>query len=297
MNTQKKEVSKVGLGCVTFGREIDVEASFRMMDHALENGVTMFDTAAAYSDGESERIIGKWLADKGSAADPVLVCTKVLPPYTTEKVRSSFESSLKRIGRDYIDVFYFHSWDDSSLNPAVLAVFNDLLIEGKIKKIGASNFSFEQLSQVVALQHALGFQPVGMIQNNHNLAVSDLSEELLQFCAVENIDVITYSPLGAGFLTGKHQNGVASGSRFDIIPGHQQVYFNSNAQLRLAQLQKVALSTGESAVHLALAWALHQPGVTSVLVGGRTPDYLDQAFAAESFDDPGVFAELERSVY
>src|SRR5204862_2036273 len=105
--------------------------------------------------------------------------------------------------------------------------------------------------------------------------------------------IVTYSPLGAGFLTSKHQRGVEPGSRFALIPGHQRIYFHEAAWRRLARLEAVAARTGHSQAHLALAWALHQPGVASVLVGGRTPAHLDQALAAEAFDDPAIFAELE----
>ncbi|HBJ88326.1 MAG TPA: hypothetical protein DDZ88_31620, partial [Verrucomicrobiales bacterium] len=107
-----------------------------------------------------------------------------------------------------------------------------------------------------------------------------------------SISIVTYSPLGAGFLTSKHRRGVESGSRFEIIPGHQQVYFHEAASQRLAQLEAVAKRTGHSQAHLALAWALHQPGIDIVLIGGRSPAHLDQAFAALEFDDPAILAEL-----
>ncbi|MEQ1853064.1 MAG: aldo/keto reductase, partial [Chthoniobacteraceae bacterium] len=109
------------------------------------------------------------------------------------------------------------------------------------------------------------------------------------------IAIVTYSPLGAGFLTGKHQRGVAPGSRFDLVPGHQDVYFHESAYRRLARLEAVAARTGLSQAHLALAWALHQPGIASVLIGGRTPAHLDQALAAEALDDPALFVELAAS--
>ena len=93
-------------------------------------------------------------------------------------------------------------------------------------------------------------------------------------------------------MTGKHQNGVQAGSRFDIVPGHQNVYFHDTAYQRLARLEAVAKRTGHTQAHLALAWGLHQPGIDTVLVGGRTPAHLDQAFAALEFTDEAVLAEL-----
>jgi len=151
----------------------------------------------------------------------------------------------------------------------------------------------DKLAHSLRRQKAKGFTPFSFVQNNHNLAVSDLTPEFRQICMDHAISIVTYSPLGAGFLTGKHQQGVEAGSRFALVPGHQDVYFHEASYKRLKRLQEVAARTGHAPAHLALAWALHQPGVTSVLIGGRTPSHLDQAFAAEAFNDPALFAELE----
>jgi aryl-alcohol dehydrogenase-like predicted oxidoreductase len=114
-----------------------------------------------------------------------------------------------------------------------------------------------------------------------------------EICAQNEIAIVTYSPLGAGFLTGKHEAGVQPGSRFDIIPGHQDVYFNEQSRGRLARLREVAARSGESMIQLALAWALHQPQVATVLVGGRTPAHLDQARQARAFKLPELLHELD----
>jgi aryl-alcohol dehydrogenase-like predicted oxidoreductase len=153
-----------------------------------------------------------------------------------------------------------------------------------VKRLGVSNVTLDQL-------RALGPR-FRVIQNNHNLAVRDVSEALRDYCVANDIAIVTYSPLGAGFLTGKHQNGVQAGSRFEIVPGHQNVYFHEAAYQRLARLETIAKRSGHSQAHLALAWALHQSGIDTVLVGGRTPAHLDQAFAALEFDDPALLAEL-----
>jgi aryl-alcohol dehydrogenase-like predicted oxidoreductase len=267
-----KMPSRIGLGCVTFGREIDEAASFVLLDHALERGVTHFDTASAYGGGASETILGKWLASRKPGG--VTIATKILPPYD----RIDLTPSLKRLGVDHIDLLYLHQWHDTALQA-------DAALEKlPVKRFGVSNVTLDQL-------RALGPR-FRVIQNNHNLAVSDVSDEFRDHCAANDIAIITYSPLGAGFLTGKHQNGVQAGSRFEIIPGHQQVYFHDAAFQRLARLEAISKRTGYSQAHLALAWALHQPGIDTVLVGGRTPAHLDQAFAALDFDDPVLFAEL-----
>ncbi len=265
--------SRIGLGCVTFGREIGEAASFALLDHAFARGVTHFDTAAAYGGGASETILGKWLASR--KPEGITVATKILPPYD----RIDITPSLRRLGVDQIDLLYLHLWHDTALQAGAA------LEKLPVKRFGASNVTLDQL-------RALGTR-FRVIQNNHNLAVSDVTDTMRDYCATNATAIVTYSPLGAGFLTGKHQNGVLAGSRFEIVPGHQNVYCHDAAYQRLARLEAVAQRTGHSQALLALAWALHQPGIDTVLVGGRTPAHLNQAFAALAFDDATLLTELE----
>ncbi len=265
-------VCQIGLGCVTFGREIDQAASFALLDHAWGRGVRHFDTAAAYGGGASETILGKWLASR--KPEGITIATKILPPYD----RIDITHSLKRLGVEQLDLLYLHQWHETALQA-------DTALEGlPVKRFGASNFTLEQL-RVAGPRYTV-------VQNNHNLAVSDVNDEFRAYCATSGVSIVTYSPLGAGFLTGKHQSGVQSGSRFEIIPGHQQVYFHDSAYQRLSKLEAVAKRTGHSQAHLALAWALHQPGIDTVLIGGRSPAHLDQAFAALDFNDAALLTEL-----
>lgn len=267
-----KNRPQIGLGCVTFGREIDEAASFALLDHALERGVRHFDTAAAYGGGASETMLGKWLASR--KPEGITIATKILPPYD----RIDITNSLKRLGVEQLDLLYLHQWHETALQ------LNSALDRIEVKQLGVSNFTLEQLRAAGPRFH--------FVQNNHNLAVSDVSDEFRAHCAANKIRIVTYSPLGAGFLTSKHQNGVQAGSRFEIVPGHQNVYFHAAAYQRLAQLEAVAKHTGHSQAHLALAWALHQPGIDTVLIGGRSPAHLDQAFAALEFDDVSVLNQL-----
>ena len=286
-------MSEIGLGCVTFGREIDEVAAHRLLDHAWANGVCFFDTASAYGDGASEKIIGRWLASRRPAASSVTIATKVLPPYEPLRLVAAVGASAERLGVAAIDLLYLHRWDAEAESPAVLGALHELVRAGKVRALGASNYTLAQLEKALALQERHGFAPFCVVQNNHNLAVRDAGPELRSFCAEREIAMVTYSPLGAGFLTGKHRHGVASGSRFDVAPGHQRIYFQAEAERRLARLEAVAARTGHSQAHLALAWALHQPGIASVLVGGRTPAHLEQALAAQAFDAPALFAEFD----
>jgi aryl-alcohol dehydrogenase-like predicted oxidoreductase len=285
-------VSRIGLGCVTFGREIDEAAAHRMLDGAFERGINFFDTASAYSQGASESIIGRWLASRRPAAGSVTVATKIQPLYEPTRIAEMVAASLRRLGLRAIDLLYFHQWHATAESPDALAALDALMRAGKVHALGVSNYNLQQLETALALQERHRLAPFSVVQNNHNVAVRHVTEELRAFCAARKIAIVTYSPLGAGFLTGKHQHGVQPGSRFDIVPGHQDVYFHEQSYRRLARLESVAARTAHSQSHLALAWALHQPGVASVLVGGRTPAHLDQALAAQAFDDPALFAEL-----
>jgi aryl-alcohol dehydrogenase-like predicted oxidoreductase len=285
-------LGRIGLGCVTFGREIDEAASFALMDHALARGVKMFDTAAAYSGGGSERIVGAWLGARRPASEAVMVATKLQPPYTAAAIGASVTASRARLGLQTIPLLYLHQWHPTAETDDALAELDRLVRVGEVGALGISNISAAQLEGLWTRQQALGFARIEAIQNNHNVAVREAGEALREGCRRRGIAIVTYSPLGAGFLTGKHQAGAAPGTRFTIVSGHQQVYFTETAFRRLERLREVAAAAGLTTTQLALAWALHQPGVDCTLVGGRTPAHLDQAFEALTFDDPAVFAAL-----
>jgi aryl-alcohol dehydrogenase-like predicted oxidoreductase len=296
LDSFKKPISKIGLGCVTFGREIDQINSFKLMDHASACGITFFDTAAAYGAGNSESLIGTWLTKNRQLSDMITVATKISPPFEPNRIKKSVEESLKRLRTDKIDLLYLHRWDPSFEMYNVLEVLEELISSGKVEMIGACNFKAEQIRNALHIQKKQGLSPFRFVQNNHNLAVSHVDDDLRIICDNNDISLITYSPLGAGFLTGKHQNRVQTGTRFDLVPEHQKVYFNEQAYNRLEHLLSVARRTGYAPIHLALGWALHQPGVSSVLIGGRTEAHLDQALAALHFNNADIFAELENPV-
>ena len=285
-------VSQVGLGCVTFGREIDKEAAHALLDHAYANKVCMFDTAQAYGNGASEAIVGEWMSSRMPPAHSVTVATKILPPYDPIHIAEAFGDSLIRLEGDAIDLLYLQRWDESAETLEGLAALDGLVQSGFVRAIGVSNYSFAQLEKALKLQEQYGLTKFSALQNNQNVAVSDVTPDLLRLCAVHNVAVVTYSPLAAGFLSGKHQQGVEPGPRFDVVPGHQDIHVRDEAYRRLARLQFVASRTDQSPTQLALSWALHRPQVASVLVGGRTADQLDQALAALDYNDEAVMEEL-----
>ena len=250
-----KHISQVGLGCVTFGREIDRAASFSIMNYALEKEITFFDTASAYGGGASEDIVGQWFAEKGKAAAHVAVATKLLPPFDVSTLSPAVEQSLARLRMDRIDVLFVHSWHPSIEDVLVLRALSELVVAGKVRALGVSNFNAEQLGTLLHKQTDNGLTPVSFVQNNHNYAVSHVDDALRQLCRNFNVHIITYSPLAAGFLTGKYRGVVASDVRFEIIPGHKAIYFNDRAWERHDRLMEAAEHAGKPAAALALAWA------------------------------------------
>ncbi len=283
------QVSSIGLGCVTFGREIDEATSFTVMDRAIEHGITLFDTAEAYAQGRSEEVVGAWLKHRGSR-DKIVLATKALPPYGA-RLQETVENSLRRLQTDVIDLYQLHAWDGKTPLEDTFAELTKLVDQGKVRYVGCSNFAAWQLCKALWKADVGGAGRLESIQPNYNLVIRDIEKELLPLCADQEIGVITYSPLGAGFLTGKHRRDEAppDGSRFAMMPGHQPIYYHETGWRVMEGLRSVVEETGHSMSDLALAWVIGQPGVTSVLVGARKIEQVDQAFAAEQM---GLTSEL-----
>lgn len=280
----------LGLGCVTFGREIDAPAARAMLDHAYARGWRHLDTAAVYGGGESERIVGAWLAERRPGG--VTVATKMVPPYGAAAIRAGVAAGLLRLGLPKADIFYLHR-DDAGLDEDTLRALDAEVRGGRVDRLGITNIKPERLAHLLARQMALGLTPFRVLQCNQNLAVTELDDAMRAVCARHALEVVTFSPLGAGFLTGKHRAGVAAGSRFELVPGHQSIYFHPTARARLEALLALAAETGQEPARLALAWALNRAGVGTVLVGGRTPAAIEQALAARTPLDPAILARLE----
>ena len=275
------KVSSIGLGCVTFGREIERDDAFEVLDHAIERGITLLDTAEAYAAGASESVLGDWISDR-NIRDRVVLATKVAGSLTEQRIRESVDASLERLKSDHIDLFQLHNWDDEVPLVETLGTLDDLVKQGKIRYYGCSNWQAWQLAKsLLRTQNGDGFR-MESVQPPYNLVQREIEPDLLPLCVDQQIGIISYSPLAAGFLTGKYQRGapIPKGTRFDVIPGHQPIYFTERGYRVIAGLEKMANETGHSMIQLSLAWALARTGITSVLVGGRNPSQIDQAFDA-----------------
>lgn len=276
------QVSSIGMGCVTFGREIDRETSFQISDRALERGITLFDTAESYAQGASETVLGEWIRDRG-VRDRIVVATKVSGVLTKNRITTSVEESLRRLQTDVIDLFQLHIQDDVTPLEETMQALDSLVRSGRVRYIGCSNWAAWYLAKSLLLSQASGLERMRSVQPPYNLVERGIESDLLPLCADQKIGVLSYSPLAAGFLTGKYGHGqqVPKGSRFDVIPGHQPLYFTDRGYSALDRLERAAEQSGRSVVQLALAWTLNQPHVSSVLIGARNTGQVDQAFEAE----------------
>jgi aryl-alcohol dehydrogenase-like predicted oxidoreductase len=308
---------RLGLGCGTFGREIDEATAFAVMDYAVAHGITLFDTAEAYGGGQSramrqarlgiddarevsaemhssEKIVGRWFQSRGTR-DQVTLVTKVSRHYRPDAVRAALTASLERLRTDRVDLYLYHAFDPHSPADEAAAAMAGVIQAGLTRAGGISNYSAAQLHE--ALQ-AAGTTAPPCYQ------AAELCGNLLRFdhatyaaAAAAGLRTLAYSPLAAGFLTGKYPAADAAiprGTRFDIVPQHANLYFTAPHFALVHQLAAFARETGVPAVHLALAWVLHQPNVSTVLVGARHPGHLTNALAASRLPlPPAWLAQLQ----
>ena len=287
---------KVGLGCVTFGREIGENASSAIMDYAVENGITLFDTAESYGGGASERIIGRWLRQRRMARR-VAVATKMTRGFTCARMREALERSLERLGLDRVDIYMLHSFDASVPLEETIEALTSMVAEGRTRSVGASNFSAAQLAAALAISKARGLSRFEVTEPIYNLVERGIETELLPFTRSHNIGVVSYSPLGAGFLAGKYtpdRAAIPAGLRFGIKPGHANIYFKPEHFAILERLREKAALTGIPMVRLAMSWALSNPDVDCALVGARTPAHIENALEALRAPIPAAWkAEMD----
>jgi aryl-alcohol dehydrogenase-like predicted oxidoreductase len=309
------QAPRLGLGCTTFGREIDETTSFAIMDYAMEHGIRLFDTAEAYGGGQakeyrrkqlgveddrevsgeyhsSEKIVGRWLRSRGVRKDVILV-SKITTNFTRSHVKEALAASLERLQTDYLDVYLLHSFDPETSPDETVAALDHVQSGGLVRATGSSNFSAEQFRNALETSRRLGLRRFEVTETICNLAVPDAQDDMLPLCREEEIGFLAYSPLGAGFLTGKYtpdRANLPKGTRFHVIPGHVDIYFSDRSFGVVAKLHAAAARLGVPAARLAIAWVLSLPDVTTVLCGARTTAHLDNALAALAQDLPDGWA-------
>ena len=298
-------LSFIGLGCVTFGREIDEDASAAILDDAVERGINWLDTAEAYGGGNartyrrdvlkvddvretsdimgsSEIIIGKWMKARG-CRDDVVICSKVSSGNSPENIARALRVSLERLQVDCVDIYELHSPDETVPIAESLAALDEEVKAGRIGTVGCSNFNAAQLREALDASDREGYARFEVVQPPYNLADPGAQDELFPLCRREEVGITSYSPLAAGFLAGKYtpdRNAFPTGSRFDVIPGHADIYFSDRNFRNVERLRALADTRGLPMVRMAMAWAMGHPDITSVLVGARHAGHLDNAFDA-----------------
>ncbi|MFC4946265.1 aldo/keto reductase [Pseudonocardia sp. GCM10023141] len=289
-------VSSLCLGTMTFGNESTEEVSHTQLDRFVEQGGNFIDTANVYSRGVSEEIVGRWLAARPDVRDQVVIATKGRfamgdGPNDVGLSRTSLtralDASLRRLQVDTVDLYQAHAWDALTPIEETLRFFDDAVRAGKIRYAGVSNFVGWQLQKAAMLTEVLGLTPIVTLQPQYNLLVREIEFELTDVCENENIGILPWSPLAGGWLTGKYRRDeVPTGaSRLGDNPERgMEAYAPRNAQERTWQVidavAKIAESNGVSMAQVALSWTADRPAVTSVILGARTIEQLDDNMAA-----------------
>jgi aryl-alcohol dehydrogenase-like predicted oxidoreductase len=284
-------VSRICLGTMLMGGKTPPDESHRMLDRYLEAGGNFVDTADVYGDGESERTLAPWLADR---RDEVVVATKVRmkvsdPPgegLAPDRIRAACDASLKRLGIDVIDLYQVHAPDPSVALEDTLEALDGLVRAGKVRAVGASNYPAWLLAWAVGLQDRNGWAPFVSLQPQYSLVERSIEVEILPFCRAAGIGVIPWGPLGAGFLTGKYSRDTdpPEGSRMadagdDIEEARHRRAIERNFRV-VDEAEAIASERGATISQVALAWLLGEPGVVAPIVGPRTFEQLEDLLGA-----------------
>ena len=291
------KVSELCLGAMTFGRECDEKQSHQLMDKFAEAGGTFIDTADVYSAGRSEEIVGAWL--KGKDREDWVLATKVrFGTMGRNKVNRSglarkhivaeVEASLKRLQVEYIDLYQVHCWDRHTPLEETLSTLNDLVRAGKVRYIGASNYSGWQLQKAIDISKAHGWEPFTCLQALYNLLDRELEWELLPLAREEGLGVLPWSPLRGGWLSGKYHRGMSApvaGARIEKASqeGWSETwdrYANDFTWDVIDTLVAIAKERDKAPVQVALNWLLSQPGVTAPITGVRSIAQLESNIGA-----------------
>lgn len=301
-------VSELTLGTMTFGAEADESTSHSIIDTFVDHGGTFIDTADVYSAGESESIIGRWLARNPDAAKQIVLATKGRFPMgdgpndlglSRRHLRTALDASLTRLGVEYIDLYQMHAWDALTPIDETLTFLGDAVAAGKIGYYGFSNYLGWQVTKAVHRAAALTVTPPVTLQPQYSLLVRDIEHEIVPAVLDANIGLLPWSPLGGGWLTGKYERDVppSGASRLGENPTRgMEAWEARNADERtwtvLAAVETIANDHNATMSQVAIAWLLAQPAMTSVILGARTVDQLVDNLGASDLELSA--AEIER---
>jgi len=284
------EAMPIAFGGNVFGWTVDEPTSFALLDAFVDAGFNLVDTADGYSawvpgnqGGESETIIGKWLKRSGKR-DKVLIATKVAklarrPGLSAANIALAVEDSLKRLQVDAIDLYQSHQDDPATPIEETLGAYSKLIEQGKVRAIGASNFGAARLAESLAIAEKYNLPRYESLQPEYNLVSrAGYETELEPLIRKENIGVISYYGLAAGFLTGKYRSeaDLAKSARGQGV----RKYLDARGLRILAALDEVASRRGATAAQVAIAWLIARPGITAPIVSATSVAQLEEVLAS-----------------
>jgi aryl-alcohol dehydrogenase-like predicted oxidoreductase len=291
-------LSVVGLGCGGFGgvgseRELfgkgESEAeAFALMDAAFAIGINYFDTANTYGGGRSEEIVGRWLEQR-RLRDAVVVGTKVGTQLadgqgglSQRHILAEVDRSLRRLQTDWIDLYMAHQVDDTTALEETMQAFESLIAAGKVRYAGVCNWEAWRLAEASSIADQRALTRFASIQNQYNLLALDDQRETIAFASREQIAFMAHSPLAGGLLTGKYLDVESPpvGSRLATRPGPYENFRTRRATNQVLALRLIAQQAGVSMTTLSLGWLFSSPEVTTVLIGPRRPEQVQDALVA-----------------
>jgi len=282
------KVSELCLGTQTFGWGADEPTAHALADRFVDAGGNFFDTSNIYNEGQSETMLGSWLKSRGNRSQ-LVIASKVFFPVgngpndtglTRKHIFEQIDASLRRLQTHFVDLYQTHCWDASTPLEETLRALDDLVRAGKVRYLGASNFTASQLTRAIMLSHMHGWERFDCLQPEYSLLVRSTEWELLPVCRSEGIGVIPWSPLAGGWLTGKYRRGqppspesrVGRADRWDDLPEQRE---SERTWGIIDALLEISQSLGKTPAQVALNWLLRKPGVTAPITGARTLAQLE----------------------
>ncbi len=292
-------VSRLALGTMTWGRDTDEDEAAMQLTAFVDAGGTLVDTADVYGDGDSERLLGRLMADVVPRSD-VLVATKAVGrtapgPMGRGASRghllAALDASLERLGTDHVDLWQLHTWDETTPLEETLAACDTAVSSGRVRYVGISNFTGWQTAQAVTWQRAWpGRVPLVSTQVEYSLLQRGVEREVVPAAEALGLGVLAWSPLGRGLLTGKYRQGAPDGSR-GASPqwqGFIDGLRSATADRIVEAVVTAAEGLGTTPLAVALAWVRDRPGVTAPVVGARTAAQLQTSLDAEAVRLPAA---------
>ena len=301
-------VSPVGVGCNNFGTRLDYEGTEKVVHAAVDNGITLFDTADVYSSGVSEEYLGRALGPRRSK---VLIATKFGGPMgagpkpegggSRDNIMFAVEESLRRLNTDVIDLYQYHRPDDVTPMDETMRALDDLVQQGKVRYIGHSNFNAAQARECAEISANNGLAPYVTAQNHYSLLTRDIEDELVPACEELGQTVLPFFPLESGALTGKYKRGeeFPEGSRMATFAERSQQladrFLNDERFTKIEQLTELADASGATLLDFAFGWLLSKPYIASVIAGASRLAHIESNVkAAEWRPTPDIDAEIDR---